>query len=225
MKVDRHLFILAVLLTQAASILRAQTTHPEVAHHEEVKVVASPSPGSTTSSQGRGLQFIVYESGRLQIQANNSALSDILSSIGPLIGARIEFPAELANERVEVNVVSASPKEALAALLGGSHYDYVILGSPEHPEAINHVIVRVRNGNSGTPSAAIAKTNGTATSLPPLAKDFYGEARLPNGLTPQEQVLSREELYQKFLSAQQNQRQQPQGQEAATEIGSKPGRH
>ena len=194
----------STLLATAQNVPQVSSTSPAGAEVRVLPPLALSQPGAT----GAGPQFIGYQQGRLQILADDSTLSSILSSIGPLIGARIDFPAELANERVAVHMTSVSPSDAIGGLLNGSRYDYIIMGSPAHPEAVNHVIVRLRNGAAPAPSVAVGQA-GTAAQ-PSLAKDFYGEARLPNGLTPQEQVLSREELYQKFASAQQTQRQQQQ---------------
>jgi hypothetical protein len=218
-----RLYIVAILWTQLVLLASGQMTGPRTTPLPRGEVKVLPSDPAPTAVPRGGLLMVRYESGRLQIMADDSSLSDILGAIGPLIGSRIDVPAELASERVAVNVISASPQEALGALLGGSRYDYIITGSPEHPDAINHVIIRVRNAAAGQLAApAIARM----PAQQPLAKDFYGEARLPNGLTPQEQVLTREELYQKFVSAQQSQRQEQQGQETEVEIsGSKPGRH
>jgi hypothetical protein len=223
MNIVGRLYIVAILWTQVVLLASAQMTGPRTtaSPREEVKVL--PSPPAATGVPRGGLLLVRYETGRLQIMADDSSLSDILGAIGPLIGSRIDVPPELANERVAVNLVSALPKEALGALLGGSRYDYIIMGSPEHPDAINHVIIRVRNPAGGQLTAPAVPR---MPAQQPLAKDFYGEARLPNGLTPQEQVLTREELYQKFVSAQQSQRREQQGQEAEVEIsGSKLGRH
>jgi hypothetical protein len=217
-------YIAALALTCMTIAATAQTAPPGTVlpRAEEVKVLP-PSTAESLGAHGGGLQFLSYNNGRLQILADDSALSDILTSIGPLIGARIEVPSDLANERVAVNLASVSPKDALGALLGQTRYDYVIMGSPEHPEAINQVIIRVRSASA---AQAVTPVKISPPSQAPLAKDFYGEARLANGLTPQEQALSREELYQKYLSAQQTQRQQSQAQDADIEVtGPKLGRH
>jgi len=223
--------LMAVALVQSPLLAFGQKDHPimeNASARADVRVMPASSAGQTSGATTAGPQFIGYANGKMQIFAENSALSSILSAIAPLIGARIDFPPDLANERVAIHVNSASPSEVFSKLLTGSRFDYIIMGSPEHPEAINQVIVRLRNGAPG--SQVLSNTSGavvnTTAQQPSLAKDFYGEARLPNGLTPQEQVLSREELYQKFASAQQTQKEQQQKlQEQNDGPESKVGRH
>jgi hypothetical protein len=167
--------------------------------------------------RGKVAQFIEYQDGKLHIVAEDSTLDGVLQAISQVTGARIDLPAGLQPERIAVTLGPAPMADVVRALLDSSRFNYVILGSPAHPEAIGSIVIKLRNPSNAPVQAASAMPGTNQPGLPgapvagqPLAKDFYGQARLPNSLTPQEAALSRQELYQKYMSAQQNQRQQQQ---------------
>ena len=108
---------------------------------------------------------VTYENGRLTIDSQNSTLAAVLNAIGYQLAAQLDVPPGTANERVAVHL-SGSARETIAALLDGSGLNYVIMGSPENPDAVQTVILTKMIPASGTrgQQPAIA----TAPPIPPL---------------------------------------------------------
>jgi len=101
---------------------------------------------------------VTYENGKLKIVAKNSTLSEILRVVGSKTGALIDVP-EGANERV-VSLLGPGPaREVIAALLNGSHFNYVMVGTEANPNSVSHVILTAKSeGKEGTPGATSTTT-------------------------------------------------------------------
>lgn len=105
---------------------------------------------------------VTYQNGQLSIQAQNSTLSSILSAVRARTGARVEMPADTASDRVAAQLGPGNPRDVLAALLQGSRFDYIVIGSPTDPDALSQVILTAHPGSSGG-----APGNAAANQLPP----------------------------------------------------------
>ncbi len=107
---------------------------------------------------------VIYERGLLTIVAENCSLAEILNAVHFRIGGMTEFPASAANERATVKLGPAPPATVLAALLLGSPFDYVIVGS-EQPEGIQVFLSEKTGGaDSPAPVAAVASVAGIPTT-------------------------------------------------------------
>jgi hypothetical protein len=82
----------------------------------------------------------------LTISAQNSTLGDILKAVRAQTGATIDLPGT-APERVVGHFGPAPARDVLAALLNGSHFNYVLLGSPTDPGALDRVILMAKSGS------------------------------------------------------------------------------
>jgi AMIN domain len=114
---------------------------------------------------------ITYNQGLLTISAENSTLAEILDAIHARIGGTTEFPASAANERAAVHLGPAPLVRVIAALLLGSPFDYVIVGSGPEPGGIQILLsekkVLPENAlaeNRTNPSEAIAATTSPANA-------------------------------------------------------------
>ena len=179
--------------------------------------------------------FVEYEEGKLSLVSDDVTLGDVLRTIGAAIGAQIEFPGEIGDERVAARMGPATPQELLRMLLDSSRFDYVILGSPSSPDAVQTVVVTLRKNSTptqnqvhlvGLPTAApntpvYAGIPRPVASVvkpapPQTAPDHNGMQRLSNGLTPEESQLSPQELYDKMEFYRQLQRAERQQAEENT---------
>ena len=104
---------------------------------------------------------VTYQNGQLSIQAQNSTLSSILSAVRARTGARVEMPADTANDRVAAQLGPGNPRDVLASLLQGSRFDYFVIGSPTDPDALSELILTPHAGSSGG-----APGNAAANPLP-----------------------------------------------------------
>jgi|GEM_PF-2012047 hypothetical protein len=106
---------------------------------------------------------VTYIDGKLRVFAKNSTLSDILQAIAARTGAAIEIP-ENATERVVTQLGPAPARDVIAALLNGSHYNYVLVGSEADSAEVARVIVTAKSekdkNDTGTAVAGVASRPG-----------------------------------------------------------------
>jgi hypothetical protein len=86
---------------------------------------------------------VTYKGGMLSISAQNSPLGEILREVRKLTGAAIEMPphATASDERVITHLGPGTPRDVLVALLNGSSFNYVMLGSNSDPAVISNIIL------------------------------------------------------------------------------------
>ncbi len=95
---------------------------------------------------------VTMANGLLTIDAPNSTLSDVLNGVHEATGASIE--GALPSERVAVRLGPGNPGQVIAALLTGTRYDYLILGSLEKPDAVARIMLKPSaQGASGDQAA------------------------------------------------------------------------
>ena len=128
----------------------AQAAQPEPAPAAAQPPLPTPPP---TPEQGPSSPpEVSFQSGRLTIVARNSTLGDVLSAVKQKTGASVDMPA-VSSERVVGQFGPGAPRDVMAQLLNGSHYDYVLLGSPSDPGALKKVVLMAR-ANGPEPSPA-----------------------------------------------------------------------
>jgi hypothetical protein len=102
---------------------------------------------------------VMMESGQLTIDAPNSTLGDVLSGIRKATGAAIEGASP--SERVSVKLGPGNPEQVIAALLRGTPYDYVILGSLGKRDSVTRVLL------SQQASQSFQSADATPSQTPP----------------------------------------------------------
>ena len=107
---------------------------------------------------------VSYQGGLLSISAQNSPMGEILREVRKLTGASIEIPphAAASDERVITHLGPGTPRDVLVALLNGSSFNYVMLGSNTDPTVISNIIL-----TSKTPATAEKQTAAANTYQPP----------------------------------------------------------
>jgi hypothetical protein len=88
---------------------------------------------------------VSYEDGQLTIVAANSTLADILNAVGAITGATMDVPSGSGNERVWVQLGPGPARAILAAMLGGTDFDYVIQASDADPTLVQNVLLSLRS--------------------------------------------------------------------------------
>ena len=161
---------------------------------------------------------MVFRDGQLTITAENSTLPDILAAIHQRTGAAMELPANLGNERVAVKLGPAATDEVLAALLNGSHFDYIVLNHSDNPLTPERIILREKTapdasgasgGFSGMASGQPAYQQVQTQEMPETVPEEEpppppgGNAENPNPMKTPEQLL------QEIQQMKQRQGQQP----------------
>jgi len=178
---------------------------------------------------------VTYQDGLLTIVANNSTLGDILRAVRKQTSAEIDIPD--AKERVVTHLGPGPAREIIAALLNGSRFNYVLLGSPVDTNALTRVVLVAKTGPAFTGSTQPLQSgqpamNQAAMPLPQgeMPRDDAAEvnsdddntddaapvqAEQPSPPPDQPEVKTPQQLLQEMQQRQlqmQQQQQQQQGQ-------------
>ncbi len=194
---------------------------------------APPLPPPTPEQMPAVPPQVHYSQGQLTIVAENSTLADILRAVRAQTGAAVEVPPN-ATERVVTHLGPGPARDVLAALLNGSHFNYVMLGSAAHPDSVDKLILTSKAGGvpEPPPPVPVAESNnegqmddpgpqGMDIAEQPVdnpAEDSGNEDNPGQAAEGQQQVKTPEqllrELQQQQLLQQQLQQQQQQQQQA-----------
>jgi hypothetical protein len=109
---------------------------------------------------------VSYQNGQLSIVASNSTLGDILRAVRKQTAADMEIPAN-ATERVATNLGPGPARDVVAELLNGSHFNYVLLGSPSDASQLTRVVLVAKTGSETTPPPPGNGPAEAVTSPPP----------------------------------------------------------
>jgi hypothetical protein len=120
---------------------------------------------------------VSYTDGMLSIVAPNSTLGDILRGVRKYTAADIEVPAT-ANERVVTRLGPAPARQVMAELLNGSHFNYILLGSPENANKLVRVVLVAKTGPDN-PDATPAQAAKNAPPAPAVAAGDAADADTP----------------------------------------------
>lgn len=207
---------------------------------------ARPSPAAPVSNATpRALlplraPRVAYNNGLMSIVAENSTLADVLSAVRQKTGASIEAPASAASERVVISIGPAPANAVLTALLNGSRFDYIILGSQQVSGAPQRLILREKQRTEQASASAPGNPGGFNPGVsaapqvpaePEQEEESIPEAEIPDEAQPepqpdnqpgaqgqpgqqqpgQQQVKTPEQLLQELQQMQQQQQQQQQG--------------
>jgi hypothetical protein len=239
MVVGSLLCLVAANPVQAASQRTRKRVVKQVSKTATPAVPSGPLAQLTLEEIPASAPQITYRDNQLTIVAQNSTLSDILRAVHQQTGAIIETPGN-PTERVVVHLGPGPARDVLAALLNGSHFDYVMLGTTENPTSIAHVILTaksstepVQQANAGQPAPQPQEAEqdasnevgsnddfATADEEPEpesdtpdqvQADDQQQQPQAPNGQVMRSPEQLLQELQQRQLQQQQLQQQQGNG--------------
>lgn len=169
-----------------------------------VQVTAASTPVATTEvlpltpeQRPAAAPMVTYIDGKLSVVARNSTLGDILRAISAKTGASIDIP-EGANERVVSQLGPAPAREVMTALLNGSHFNYVMVGTEANPNAVAHVILTAK---SDRPEGSnLGGTTSASATRPTVQPRTALQAAI---MQPYQQMLEQQQAQQAVLEAQQ----------------------
>jgi hypothetical protein len=116
-----------------------------------------PPPPPTPEQMPAVPPQVHYSQGQLTIVAENSTLGDILRAVRAKTGAAVDVPPN-ATERVVTHLGPGPARDVLAALLNGTHFNYVMLGSAAHPDSVDRLILTSKSGGAPEPAPPAAVT-------------------------------------------------------------------
>jgi len=148
------LVLLAVVATPAATVPPPKKSHKKKAAMVQPAPEPAPTPAPPPLTPEQGPAYppeVSFQAGQLTIVARNSTMVDVLTAVKQRTGAAVDMPAA-SGERVVGRFGPGTPRDVMAQLLNGSHYDYVLLGSPSDPGALRKVVLMARvNGPAVAP--------------------------------------------------------------------------
>ena len=152
---------------QKTAVLKKKTAKvksktPAMAGPRQVPAQTMPPVPATLMNSTPVKPNVTLEGGLLTIDAPNSTLSDVLSGVRRATGATIEGASP--NERVAVRLGPGNPREVIAALLYGTPYDYVILGSQDRPDAVTRILL---TQSSNADASSLQSTQNASAPQPP----------------------------------------------------------
>jgi hypothetical protein len=107
---------------------------------------------------------VTYHDGQLKIDAENTTLAEVLKLVGKKMGAVIDVPPGSGEERIVEHVGPGHPNDVLTQLLNGSHFNFIIVNSPLHPNEPAEVLLSMQGTDTSTPVAAPAPAPAPTTS-------------------------------------------------------------
>ena len=143
---------------------------------------------------------VEYKNGRLSIRADKVSLAEILNEVHSKTGIDIPIPPGAAQEQVVVNIGLVPVRDALTALLNGSRFNFIMVGSGGDPTKLKSVLLSFR---------------GAGVSQPAIASP---EAAVPGGEPEPDSAPQPEMQPQPDTPPQPEMQPQPQEQQAPQEV-------
>ena len=185
-------------------VVQQQTPPPTPAQSQ-------PEPPATPEHGPSSPPDVTFKGGQLTITARNSTLGDVLNAVKQKTGAAVDMPAS-SSERVVGQFGPGAPRDVMAQLLNGSHYDYVLMGSPADPGALNKIVLMAR-ASGPEPAPAPQQNQPSAAGFQPglqvVPQVPTDEAEDNGGEMPAEMQQAPEEEQQQEQPEQVEQPDQP----------------
>ncbi len=202
--------------TQASTVPQLQTPAQQVSAPQTYQTPTGSERKPANPPQ------ITYSGGRLAIIANNSSLADILNGIQTTTGSKLEG-TQPDSERVFGQFGPGSPRQVLDALLAGSRFDFILLGSIEDPGNVERIVLSPHSSASASTQQASRPNvqnqqaddddNDNYVPPQPVPQPPPGAENAqpnPNQQPGNPQVRTPEQLLQELQRMRQQQQQQQQ---------------
>lgn len=140
---------------------------------------------------------VIYRNGQLTINAENATLADVLKLVAEKTGATIDIPPGSGQERIVEHSGPGRANDILTQLLNGSHFNFIIVNSPQRPDDPTQVLLSLQRPDADTPStASVAPSQPQASPYwkPPEPGLSVLPPQYDSSLTPPPQGLSPEAL-------------------------------
>ncbi len=108
--------------------------------------VVAGTPGTVVDTPPAPV--VTYRDGQLAIDAENSTLAEVLNLVAEKTGAVIDVPPGGGLERIVEHTGPARAEDVLTWLLNGSHFDFVIVGSPQPPYGPTLVLLSLHGADA-----------------------------------------------------------------------------
>ena len=120
-----------------------------------------PEPSTPKAPQ------VTFQDDELTINAENSRLSDVLTSIRLCTGADIDIPVSASNERVWVRLGPGPARKVITTLLSNTNLDYVIQASDTDSDQVRSILLTPKTKSGSAPLGDHAASSySTASRIP-----------------------------------------------------------
>ncbi len=126
--------------------------------------------------------LVAYQGGQLTIDAENSTLAAVLEKVAEKTGAVIDVPPGSGLDPIVEHAGPGPANDVLTQLLNGSHFNFIIVDSPQYPDEPVQVLLSVKE-SADTPKSVPAP-EPTVAAAPELTPADDG-ASLTAPPTPQ----------------------------------------
>jgi AMIN domain len=140
---------------------------PQVKPAAAAPVVVSEADMPATLPIPKARVEVRFSRGMLSIHADKATLSDVLLEVHRFTGAEIQIPPEAQQEQMVADIGPSPAREAMAALLNGSHFNFIMVGSDRDPNALHSVILTAKEGGSQMPSGSPPAQEYSSENQPP----------------------------------------------------------
>jgi hypothetical protein len=168
-------------------------------------VAELPAPADTDSPASVGSDVsrkpgavVTFQDGLLTVSAENTSLADVFKLVAQKTGAVIDLPPGSGLEQIVAHAGPGRASDVLVQLLNGSHFNFIFVGSPQHPYEPERVVLSMRPEDTevdkpvSAPAAAlpahVSKTASVDAAPAPVAPRF------DNILSPPKEQMSPEAL-------------------------------
>jgi AMIN domain len=158
-----------------SSPVAAKSPSAQIVNSASVKLERWPvgQASVTTPAPPKNVQ-VSFRDGLLSIAADKASLAEVLYEIHLRTGADIPIPAGAEREKVIVKTGPAPANQAMATLLNGTSFNFVVVGSEQDPKALRSVILSPR-GTEGVsqpiaqpiPQEPVAEAPPPPIDIPP----------------------------------------------------------
>jgi hypothetical protein len=107
---------------------------------------------------------VAYRNGLLTVRALNSTLESVLNAIRNKAGIQFEGLEGGASERVVISMGPSPEGEVLATILGGSHFDYIVVDRVDSPGIVQRVLLTPRQGGAAASASGTPRPSAPAMS-------------------------------------------------------------
>jgi AMIN domain-containing protein len=164
---------------------------PVVAGNPQISLAAQNAPAHELSAR------VSFQNGLLSVRADKTTLAQVLFEVHRQTGADIAVPADAEHEQVVIDLGPAPAREVLAALLNGTHYNFILLGYDGDAGGVQRVILSSKSGGLTTESYVLDQT-----TLPQHGPQYVrGRASAGRGQLPPMSAQSLCDLRRESLAA------------------------
>jgi hypothetical protein len=191
---------LAIVLTCVCLPLAGQAgdagTPPAVTRRPVFGPQPVVPPPPTLEQLPASAPHVAFRSGQLTIVARNSSLGAILREVQTKTGASVDMSAN-PTERVVGQFGPGPAREVLASLLNGSHFNYVLLGSPQDPTSLEKIVLLNKAAGTDDATGGSQAPNTAQMSPNPMRQGAMvvpnEDADDPNSQDPPEEMMEPEQ--------------------------------